>query len=455
MNSEVIIIRRMLDDKSSRDKAKTILLPEHFISHGYRYLFNFICGLNGVKGAITLTQLKARLDNIPLKDAAREIIYRIFGDLANTGTVLETDFDYALTSISYESRREYLYKQLEYVGEALSRNQIDSAEELLKSISSGTSRLAISTESTFNLRDLSKFEPDKQSTRFRTGITKIDTLTGGGRAGELWLWAAYTGEFKSTALIAILHASLLDKRNVLFASCEMDKDEVQRRLFVKHALYMGIEILFDDVAYRGIPEDKKELFANIKNDLEMNPAYGKLRLWIPNRRATINEVARQLDLSIREIDTEILILDYIQKIKAERHRKEYHVEVSELLEACKNLAMESKSGKGVWIVSGYQTSRDGRKKAEEKGHYDLWALSGSSGSEQAANVVCWSLYTDKMRKTKEVKIGLAKSRNSSIEGSQHFIAVNPSIGLFSSNPVREEVVFDDDVVSEEDFDALS
>ena len=431
MDAQATILKKLMQDPTSR-KAFSVLQEEHFASKAFRYVYRQLKETLAQDGPVTFKVLQDHVARQSIPDKAKKFIFKVMGEIVAAEAPLSSEFEYAIRSLVEDARVECYYTGIQRVANALSRGAIQEAEDLLTRLPDEASKLKVTSTRRISARSMQTLEAKPDTDRFPVGFDVFDQLTGGGRLGEFWLWAAYTAEFKSTALLAIAHTNFLKGKNVLFVSLEMDEDEVRGRLLCRHGIHLEKFVKYAEVF-------DLEHAADVKIDFDTNMTYGDIEIWQPPLGVTIVDVAREYEEACTKKEYDLLIVDYIQKLAPMRSRFKIREELNETLDASKRLAMEARSRKGVWLISGYQTSSDGRKQAEKQGYYDLWALSETIAAGQVANVVCWSLQTEKMRGHKEVKVGLAKSRNSSIAKSQHFLLADPEVGLLSCSPIEEGI----------------
>ena len=447
MDIRRVIIRRVADDLSARSKIKAFVTPTYFaekIQLGVlKVVLHLAMKYEIVTDAMVADFVLSRNFTAEVSAKFNEEIGAIFSELP----VLEDEFNYALECLSREAQQLVIIEGIKIASDALNRGEVDRAVNIIQSIPGRSNELAISSDRRISARQMSMLKHDSEQQCFETGVRTIDEITGGGRLGEFWLWAAYVGELKSTFLISVAHHLFLKGKFVMFVSLEMDHKEVQRRLICQHAFFLGHQdIRYQDVRLGFKSEEQKDKYTKIAKDFDFNDSYGEIFIFQPSIGVDILDVARELEICCSEKDTEVLIIDYVQKLSPIEKRKESREELNRTLEAAKRIALESRNRKGVFLLSGYQTSTDGRKRAAEQGFYDLGALSETINAARDANVVCWSLYTESMQLDKEVKVGIAKSRNSSTVGSRHFLPIDPSVGFVGKTPIENRSDSDQDVM---------
>jgi len=428
-----MILRRIFDDAQARKRALSLLKPEHFVERRQRWLFK-VAGTIGSNGPITADILRDFISKRLTRQRTVELVAEEIGKIFGLRPILGSEFDYALSAVQEEARTSVLMIGVQAVARAIAEGNLEKAEALLKDVPYAGEKLRSDQSRLIDARAaMATLSPDSPSTRYPTGIQVIDETTGGGRLGEFWIWAAYISEYKTTFLLSIAHEQVLRGKSVFYVALEGAESEakpIRRRLLLQHAQKLGAPFSLNDLV-NGDPK----VWQEVALDFQKNPAYGRLTIWRPPLGVTILDCARELEYVSKDVDYEVLVLDYVQKLAPLRRRNEGRDERNETLEATQRLACEARDKRGVWLVTGYQTSTAGRKRAEEQGYYDLGALSETLLAGQAASVVCWSLATEAMKLRKEVKTGLAKARDAGTAGTAHYLALDPQTGFISKTPV--------------------
>lgn len=436
------ILKKIIDDPQARRKVFNSLNQNHFREKIHKLLYRIISSFK-TRGIITFDMI---VDFVSKKGIRKEIAAKLtqeMGVIASMRSILNSEFGYAFKELAREAQSDYIYERVQEVLNHLGRDDVEKATQLIKEIPDETTKLAHESANIVSARTMGKLKPDSVISRYKTGFKVIDDITGGARDGELFLVAAYTGEFKSTILLSMAHTNFVEGKKILFASFEMGVDELKRRLICQHGMYLNKPLNFRNVEFGNMSNEEKKNYSFAINDFDNNDKYGEIKLFVVPSNYNIMDVFRDYEALSSKIDIDILVLDYIQKLAPIRIRGHFREELNDTLATSKRLAMEARANRGIWLVSGYQTSTDGRKQAEKQGYYDLWALSETIGAGQNANVVIWSLQTELLRKDKEVKMGIAKSRNSSIRNSMHYLVIDPEVGLISKEPIDKEL--DDNV----------
>ncbi len=250
-----------------------------------------------------------------------------------------------------------------------------------------------------------------------TSIPQLDALTKGARNGELWVIAASFGEGKSQLLrVFSYYASILQGKNVVLATLEMPMDDVLNQYVSLHSTHpkfnnpRGIKAI--DIFNGTLTENEKIQLKEVTEDFKSNPAYGKLHIMQLPYQTTVSKLREQLIYlnSLQEIHG--LYVDYSALIRPETNRQNFVVEMSQIINDLKLLAISFNEGEGIPIFLAHQVSREARQKAEKETppRYTAGFCADSSTAERAADVLIWALRTEDMVQSNEVKIGITKFR---------------------------------------------
>jgi ornithine cyclodeaminase/alanine dehydrogenase-like protein (mu-crystallin family) len=90
---------------------------------------------------------------------------------------------------------------------------------------------------------------------------------------------------------------------------------------------------------------------------------------------------------------------------------DFNIDLNTIIARLKNLALQFDNGRGLRVISPFQTNRQGRAAAEKNdGNYELSALSNANEAERSSDLVISVYMTKQMRQAGLVKIGCLKHR---------------------------------------------
>lgn len=231
-----------------------------------------------------------------------------------------------------------------------------------------------------NLEELERLRGSHQDiSGLATGFTEYDKLTTGMHKGELIILAARTGVGKTAfALNVAAHVAHRSGKRVAFFSLEMTKEELVNRVLCSESRVSLRNLrggFLSDRDWRRITDMGSNIF-------EKNPRLhidDSSNLSILDMRAK----ARRLALSEQGHGLDLIIVDYLQMMKASTRFENRQLEVAEISRGLKRLAKELQ----VPIIALSQLSRrvDGREDKRPQ----LSDLRESGSIEQDADIVAF------------------------------------------------------------------
>jgi len=224
-----------------------------------------------------------------------------------------------------------------------------------------------------------------------TGLDGIDSLTNGAQKGEFWLVAAYAGQGKSQTLTNIAWRAAIDGKNVVYFTLETLRDQVARRFYTRHShepRFGSPEGLsYNDIKSGSLSQPDEELFKQVLHDLGTNEDYGKFEvIWTPRGTST-DQLKMKLDLLQTQRDIDLVVIDYAGLMGAGKRVERRQEGLVEILQGLKGLATGHNRGRGVPVISAYQTSRQKLEEARSSGGYTLDALAETAEAERSADLV--------------------------------------------------------------------
>ncbi|MCY3565968.1 MAG: hypothetical protein OXH27_07290 [Gammaproteobacteria bacterium] len=221
-----------------------------------------------------------------------------------------------------------------------------------------------------------------------TGFSDLDRITNGIQRGEFWLVAGYSGHGKTQALINIAHRAVVDGRRVVFFTLETLREQVRRRLVVRHSQEFGQGVRYNAVRSGDLSEAEERVFREALDDFSSGD-YGSCEVVWAARNTTTEELQLKTESLDRVAETDLVIVDYVGLMGVERRfsnrgRQERLVEI---LQALKGFATGHRKGAGVPVISAYQTSRQAVERARYQGGYTLDGLAETAEAERSADLV--------------------------------------------------------------------
>ncbi len=256
-----------------------------------------------------------------------------------------------------------------------------------------------------------------RGTGIRFGIPALDDKLGGIHNGELVLVVGYTSDGKTSMCVQLAWSAVVEQgKNVVFLTTETIRKQVRRRIIARHscleAFGAGDGLNSRDIKDGTLSAEDRLRLHEVVTDFNGNPGYGKLYICQVPRAASIGYVESKLTRLGRQMDIDLVVMDYLALLKAERKRTTDREELSGILKGSKQISTTLRDGLGVPFVSPWQVSRTARAEAERLGYYTLNALSETAETSNSADTIISLLapLDNESRRTK-VKAQLMKHRD--------------------------------------------
>lgn len=196
-----------------------------------------------------------------------------------------------------------------------------------------------------------------------TGLPTIDEMLEGGLdRGELGLFIGPTHRGKTRALVNLgVHALELGKKVLHFIVCDSTANRIAKRY----------DSILTNKIYSTLREDPETLIEHLKR---IKQAGAKLTIKEYDRFApTPNDLRHWLKEYVEKAENkpDLLILDYLDELKANRHYKEYRFESRDITSSVRRVAAEFECP--IWTASqGNRGSMSKRLVGLDDVSEDLW-----------------------------------------------------------------------------------
>ena len=186
----------------------------------------------------------------------------------------------------------------------------------------------------------------------KTGITELDTQTGGLGANELWVIGAQTSRGKTVLMFQIMAALIAAHKHVLLVSLETDADRVHARLAANMESISMSKILGNSLQ----PMTKSDL---LKLQSYCNMVSESNCLHISDSDSiSLESIAAQADrLKEQGLALDCIVVDYIQLVTVgDTKDKARHEQVAEVTRTFKQLAKRYQCP----VITASQLNDDGK-----------------------------------------------------------------------------------------------
>lgn len=407
------ILRGFLPNDHERYHYATERLEDDMFSGAARDLWDLVCKYEGVTGelldAAALSKVLEGSRKLPVEQQVQ--IQELWVELKEMKTVTDPDFKASIILLTDEFREDRFQSTLLNAakiaseGEFLDGKQLYGIEDAIEFVGEEIATLETVGGAKMpegDLKDeygeiMAELQQGSAIKRFKTGIVPLDELTHGGPGtGELWVIGAYTGVGKSTVCINMTRQFLLDGHNVLYLSLETQRSQIRRRLIARHALDerfgMGGVSLDSLNKHRAdapvLEEEDIARFSAAAKDMTENPAYGGLIIAQVPENSSFNTIRAICKRHNQKRRIDIIIIDSIDLIGADRKRREKRDELNEVIMASKGLAMGFDNGRGVPVITPWQIKMEAHMKVlnGEKDGYDVTDFGDSVEIQRKADL---------------------------------------------------------------------
>lgn len=404
------ILGSMLLDADVIDEVLEVAGPENCYVDGHRKIFECLAAMRKDGAAVDATLVQARLKERGTLAAAGGTAY--IAELIQAVPHVHNAVYYAKIVREKSQKRALLL-----LGEQLFRDAHDDTLPAEQAITTAVRQLdamgdrggggeAITAEEavvrTFNYLD--GIQQQGGELGLATGLVDFDREIGGLFPGELVILAARPGVGKTALALQVLSYSAATQREVLMFSLEMDV----RQLICRMLGAMG-EINANHIRLGTLTADDTRRLQEAAQRLS-----GYTFSMGDNSSVTIAQIEREARRAARHDDLRLLIVDYLQLIKAEvraGEKESRQEQVANMAKALKRLARELQ----VPVLCVCQLNRQGESGGAPSPPR-LSHLRESGAIEQDADVVVF-LHRDESSRTVDpfaprcVKLILEKNRN--------------------------------------------
>lgn len=275
-------------------------------------------------------------------------------------------------------------------------------------------------EGCFN-KDLDDILIDSESSqaltkdRVFTGIPKIDTATGGFKPGDLVFVLAYTGQGKSTLLQNFGYKTMLDGKNSVFFINELQYKQLKTKFIARHCA----NSMFWDGQAGGIQTKsiemglltgkERKVMSEAIHDIRNSEKYGKIYIVQLPSDASISYIESKLTAIQANYHIDLVVIDDLRLCRGNMKGEDKTV-LSRVIVDAKALAVNFNSGKGVPILSPWQTKQTSFTAAKETGKYEINSASDTNEVEKQADLMIWLLRTEELERKKQILAGVSKNR---------------------------------------------
>lgn len=418
------------------DKALMQLTENHFSDPTHRVLFQMLERYASVTGEVL--RRDALVDGLRDVPAARVALITETYDALVEQSSDEADFRWSVLELRQRAAEKATGEALAEaqtiltsgltVGYEELQGQADARARLLDRITSIDKELSLQDSPEGVLQNerqelLDDYEERKKlrllgkGEGIRFGIPSLDEKTGGFHNGELNLVAGSSSSGKSSACVQLAwHAAVRQGKNVVFATTETLRPQIIRKLVARHAkleqfgLPHGLNT--KDLKAGTLTETEEIKRVEVINDLTTNPMHGKIYIMQVPRGASLSVIeAKTTHINASQFHVDLVVIDYLGLLHPGRARESERVELKNILKEAKQFATTFDDGRGVPVVSPWQTNREGQANASKAGAYSQAALAETAEAVNSSDVIISIHSTDSTQRYADLKAQVLKNRD--------------------------------------------
>lgn len=255
-----------------------------------------------------------------------------------------------------------------------------------------------------------------------SGIKQIDQIHNGIQPGQLVLVLGFTAHLKSTLCFNWVYRTVVEQGlNAGLVNLEMSTFAMQTAMALMHCASPQFERdradlkITKDKIKTGLNPREREFLRAVMDDLTTNEKYGRLYYREGQTVITMEDIARWAEGVNRENRLDLLAIDYLGLVDRGATVGEGltgHGGLNVVVRQAKLLANSFDNGRGIGVLSPFQSNREGYKEAEKNsGRYRLTAMYMTPEAEKSADLV-YSTYLDEgLTAANELLIGNLKARD--------------------------------------------
>lgn len=274
----------------------------------------------------------------------------------------------------------------------------------------------LSDEASEMLSDYAQRKVSARTSGIGWGVAELDSKTGGVQPGELALIAGYSSDGKSSLCVQLAWAAAVQQgKNVAFMTTETLRPQVRRKLIARHSMIseFGLPdgLNTRDLKAGSLTEEQEAVFERVVADFTSNPTYGTVYLAQVPRGATLSTVERRLYQINRSFQIDLVVIDYLALLRADRKRTSDREELGFIIKEAKQMATTFDDGRGVAVVSPWQVNRASRDQAEKVGYYASSALAETAEATNSSDLIVSILASATDTRHAEVRSQILKNRD--------------------------------------------
>lgn len=402
------------DRQDLLDAALKHLTVDHFTDPHLRNVFVMLDKYYNVTGQVLKQEAMAELLKKGKQDPGRIALYRETFDFLEQTNVVDADFRWSLDRIKDLSAERRTAEVLAEAMEVLTKGVTDAKgvlyqghEDARTVVLNGLALIDRALAMQEAPEGIVQFEADEMLADYVArkrarlsgapmgvyfGVPALDAKIGGLQNGDLDVVAGFTSSGKTALCVQLAwHAAVKQGINVVYLTTETLRPQVRRKLLSRHSVedFFGLPegLNSKDLREGTLSEHEEAVLQDVIHDFSGNANYGKTNIIQLPRNATVGTAEARAMSAARDMEVGLTVLDYAFLLKPSRNHQSAREGLVEVLQDAKQTATTFYDGRGVPIVTPWQTGRAKWERAQETGFYGSDATSDTAESINIADTL--------------------------------------------------------------------
>lgn len=405
IDAEECLLGSLLIDTVAMDEVSPIVHAEDFYRAKHKHIFEAMCAVLASGESVDIMSVYNAMLSRGTADEDNDLLYLNSLSFHPGVPTARLAPQYAMAVKHASIQRQLIHAAGQIAAIAYERADAGEALEKAESLINGIARGVAPTEAadieTLALDTLTKLNALKSRPRgyvagVPSGFTRIDFLTGGWQRADLIIAAGRPSMGKSAFMLSMAyHAALRSHKRILIFSLEMSKENLMHRLIA-----MDAQVDSQLLRLGRLTADEWD---RVDMALGRLSELGDLILIDDTQGLTPVEMRSRARRHHAKHPLDIVMVDYLQRMKAEKNGKRIDdptQEIGEISTELKSLAIEM----DIPVLALAQLNREVEKRQDKRPQLSDLAQSGKI--EQDADLILF-LYRDDYYNKETMRPGIA------------------------------------------------
>lgn len=401
MNTENIILKNIIEDKSYFNRVKSILNPKIFTENSSSEIYKIITDFyEKYQNIPTLQEIALKAQDLPV----REVRSNIATKLREISLQENINKDF-LDDLSVKFVKDQMFTQALMFGSEFIDKKDENAKQKAKDLIEKAQLISINDDlgSDYNNIDerIEYYQNPKKGLKFKKFETLNKFIGEGYLKGTLNIFLAPAGVGKSLLMSTTIGDFLEQGLNILLVSMEMSNFEFMKRIDAD-LLDLNINSL-------------KEIDPSIIRERFQNKQKQLGKLYVQNYPAgtfSSNDLASLLEMyKANNITFDVVYLDYLGLMRSDRVSAN-----AGLYSYIKAIGEEIRAVAAEYQIPVFSASQLGRQAVNNK-EVDNSNISDSMGTAMTADWMCFLLQTEDMKAKNLLTFKITKNRYNGLTSS--------------------------------------